>query len=84
MNSAQSQSHVIRINHALTCSLNIDSTTNASIYYDIYYIKSVIVAFMDITKLFKNGRSQALRLPKEYRFDGTDVCIKNLKILQKP
>ena len=27
-------------------------------------------------KLFKNGRSQAVRLPKEFRFDGTAVAIR--------
>lgn len=26
-------------------------------------------------KLFKNGRSQAVRLPKEFRFEGTEVAI---------
>ena len=26
-------------------------------------------------KLFKNGRSQAVRLPKEFRFKGTEVRI---------
>lgn len=26
-------------------------------------------------KLFKNGQSQAVRLPKEFRFDGSAVCI---------
>ena len=26
-------------------------------------------------KLFKNGRSQAVRLPKEFRFEGTEVKI---------
>jgi antitoxin VapB len=26
-------------------------------------------------KLFKNGRSQAVRLPKEFRFEGTEVMI---------
>jgi len=26
-------------------------------------------------KLFKNGRSQAVRLPKEFRFEGTEVEI---------
>jgi len=29
-------------------------------------------------RLFSNGRSQAVRLPKEYRFSGTDVYIKKL------
>ncbi|WP_462323666.1 antitoxin [Desulfoplanes sp.] len=31
---------------------------------------------MDTAKLFMNGRSQALRLPKEYRFEGDEVYIK--------
>lgn len=26
-------------------------------------------------KLFENGRSQAVRLPKEFRFEGTEVNI---------
>jgi antitoxin VapB len=29
-----------------------------------------------IAKLFKNGRSQAVRLPAEYRFDSTEVYIR--------
>lgn len=28
-----------------------------------------------MAKLFKNGRSQAVRLPKEFRFEGTEVKI---------
>ncbi|MGD0800106.1 MAG: hypothetical protein ABR906_02200 [Terracidiphilus sp.] len=27
-------------------------------------------------KLFKNGRCQAVRLPKEFRFEGTEVAIR--------
>jgi len=27
-------------------------------------------------KLFKNGRSQAVRLPKEFRFEGSEVRIR--------
>jgi antitoxin VapB len=27
-------------------------------------------------KLFKTGRSQAVRLPKEYRFEGSEVFIR--------
>jgi antitoxin VapB len=27
-------------------------------------------------KLFKNGRSQAVRLPKEFRFEGDEVSIR--------
>ena len=33
---------------------------------------------MDTAKLFANGRSQAVRLPKEYRFEGTEVFIKKV------
>jgi antitoxin VapB len=29
-----------------------------------------------IAKLFKNGRSQAVRLPAEFRFEGTEVYIR--------
>jgi antitoxin VapB len=28
-------------------------------------------------KLFMNGRSQAVRLPKEFRFEGSEVEIRN-------
>jgi len=33
---------------------------------------------MKIAKLFKNGRSQAVRLPKEFRFKGDEVYIKKI------
>ena len=33
---------------------------------------------MDTAKLFVNGRSQALRLPKAYRFEGKEVYIKKI------
>ena len=29
-----------------------------------------------VAKLFKNGRSQAVRLPAEFRFEGTEVEIR--------
>lgn len=29
-----------------------------------------------IAKLFRNGRSQAVRLPSEYRFEGSEVFIR--------
>jgi antitoxin VapB len=29
-------------------------------------------------KLFMNGRSQAVRLPKEFRFEGTEVFVKRM------
>jgi antitoxin VapB len=31
---------------------------------------------MTTAKLFKSGRSQAVRLPKEFRFEGTEVRIR--------
>ena len=34
---------------------------------------------MDIAKIFKNGRSQAVRLPKEYRIDNDEVYIKKFE-----
>ncbi|HLB43025.1 MAG TPA: type II toxin-antitoxin system VapB family antitoxin [Gammaproteobacteria bacterium] len=33
---------------------------------------------MRIAKLFKNGQSQAVRLPKEFRFEGEEVFIKKV------
>jgi antitoxin VapB len=33
---------------------------------------------MKEAKLFKNGQSQAVRLPKEYRFPGKSVYIRKL------
>ena len=32
---------------------------------------------MDRARLFQSGRSQAVRLPKEYRFAGTEVVVKH-------
>ena len=32
---------------------------------------------MNTAKLFTNGRSQAVRLPKEYRFDNEDEVVIN-------
>ena len=32
---------------------------------------------MGTARLFQSGRSQAVRLPKEYRFAGTEVVVKH-------
>ena len=32
---------------------------------------------MNIARLFQSGRSQAVRLPKEYRFAGTEVVVQH-------
>ena len=31
---------------------------------------------MDTAKIFKTGRSQAVRLPRRYRFSGSEVAIR--------
>ncbi len=33
---------------------------------------------MDRAKLFKNGQSQAVRLPKQMRFEGKEVYVRRL------
>jgi len=33
---------------------------------------------MDTAKLFKNGRSQAVRLPKQYALPGEEVYVKKI------
>lgn len=33
---------------------------------------------MMTAKLFENGRSQAVRLPKEYRFQGEEVAVNKI------
>lgn len=32
---------------------------------------------MDIARIFQSGRSQAVRLPKAFRFSGTEVGVKH-------
>ena len=33
---------------------------------------------MTTAKIFENGRSQAVRLPKEYRFDANEVAVNKI------
>ena len=33
---------------------------------------------MDTARLFRNGRSQAVRLPKKFRFEGDKVYVKRV------
>lgn len=42
------------------------------------YIYLTWVPRVKTAKLFKNGDSQAVRLPKEFRFEGTEVLIKRV------
>lgn len=39
---------------------------------------SVVETRLKTAKLFWNGRSQAVRLPKEFRFQGDEVTIRRL------
>jgi antitoxin VapB len=32
---------------------------------------------MDTARIFQSGRSQAVRLPKEYRFEGVEVAVRH-------
>jgi antitoxin VapB len=41
-------------------------------------IYTIIEHTMDTAKIFTSGRSQAVRLPKEYRFDEDEVFIRRL------
>lgn len=34
---------------------------------------------MFVAKVFKNGRSQAIRLPKEFRVEGSEVYLKRTR-----
>lgn len=44
----------------------------------VIYTTSIYLASMQTAKLFPNGQSQAVRLPKEYRFEGDRVYIQRV------
>ena len=45
--------------------------------YGIYFVeRDLPMAETGVAKLFRNGRSQAVRLPKEFRFEGSEVNIR--------
>lgn len=44
--------------------------------HGIYRCERYDALMNQVAKLFKNGRSQAVRLPKEYRFEGDEVLIR--------
>ncbi len=51
-------------------------TLSNKIVYTCKYILENRGTDMKRAKLFKNGQSQAVRLPKEFRFKGEEVYIK--------
>ncbi len=47
-------------------------------WYISWYIFIIEVINMQTAKLFINGRSQAVRLPREFQFSGKDVLIQKV------
>ena len=56
----------------------MDLTDLWYIYIFIIYTILTEVVIVKTAKLFKNGDSQAVRLPKEFRFAGAEVLIKRV------
>ena len=48
------------------------------VYTYRYTSKLEMEEIMETAKIFINGRSQAVRLPKAFRFDGNEVYIKKI------
>ncbi len=46
------------------------------ILHDIYHLKES--AMTQLAKVFLNGRSQAIRIPKDFRVDSTEVYIEKV------
>jgi len=46
------------------------------VVYSMVYTCRFMGVNMQTAKLFKNGRSQAVRLPAEFRFEGDEVLIR--------
>ena len=51
-----------------------DQAASDVIYYGIYHATEV--AMPRTAKLFRNGRSQAVRLPADFRFEGGEVFVR--------
>ena len=51
----------------------------AIMIYILIYINKKDVNMADTAKIFTSSRSQAVRLPKEYRFSGNEVYIRKEK-----
>lgn len=49
-----------------------------AIYIMVYSIRKRKVIYMMTAKVFKNGRSQAIRLPKECRFSSDEVVVNKI------
>ncbi len=49
---------------------------DAALKGPLFHVYRGIYQMARTAKLFRNGRSQALRLPAEYRFEGSEVYIR--------
>lgn len=58
------------------CKAGATHSRCALVYTNGIYHEEVVC--IDTAKLFKSGRSQAVRLPKEFRFEGEEVYIKKV------
>ena len=58
---------------SLTCTLRFCSCFHSQRWLSIVYTRRNI----DTARIFPSGRSQSVRLPKEYRFKGKDIMIKH-------
>ena len=54
---------------------------NVMIYIVVYDTSEE--SMTKVAKLFANGRSQAVRLPREFRFDGAEVFIRRDPVLRR-
>ena len=48
------------------------------VYIAVYIVRERKVILMMTAKVFKNGRSQAIRLPKECRFSSDEVVVNKI------
>src|SRR5260221_13579486 len=49
-------------------------------YMPMIYTMNKVMAKSKVAKLFRNGRSQAVRLPKEFRFQGDCVRVRQVGV----
>ena len=52
--------------------------SSVDLYYKYIPLWEVAMGKKGIAKLFRNGRSQAVRLPQEFRFEGDRVRIRRI------
>ena len=53
-----------------------EKTMIDNVHTSVYTVVEVVT--MTTTKVFNNGNSQAIRIPKEYRFEQDEVCVQKV------